>query len=76
MISFDLDKMMTIAEWHPIESAPRDGTIVRVGKRPQQAWRAPPYPIRAKWDGQQWVAQFSGTWAPFEPQPDVWQRSD
>lgn len=67
-------------DWEDIDSAPSDGTIVRVVKDggPHKldilrwAW-----PLPARYVDGVWCAEFGpGEWAPFGPQPTHWKPMD
>ena len=62
--------------WQPIETAPQDGTIVRV--KMATSIGSDLWSFRARWMDGKWCADFgSGTdedWKSFDPQPLVWRE--
>lgn len=55
--------------WQPIESAPRDGTIIRTGI--MHKWGAILYPSEERFVGGQFVSAHDGR--RYDPQPTHWQ---
>lgn len=62
-----------MAEWLPIESAPKDGVKVTVGK--MNAYGHVPWPIDARFLDGIWKFNLGADqWSQFEPQPTHWTR--
>lgn len=62
-----------MTDWQDIESAPRDGSPVQVGKRKFfQLW--PFYPVYARFMDGRWKMDFgNGDWRSYDPQPNCWK---
>jgi hypothetical protein len=62
-----------MSEWQPIETAPTDGSTVRVGKRKFfQLW--PSFPLMARFVDGRWLTDYGNdTWRSFDPQPNCWK---
>lgn len=64
-----------MSEWQPIETAPRDGTIVRVWREEfgefVMAWNDK----RSRWEGKHWgpIRALSIWWDIDAPQPTHWR---
>lgn len=58
-------------DWQPIETAPKDGTLVRAAKESEQPWGISrfPYPLNQRWNGKAWEADDGHV---YEPQPTHW----
>jgi len=64
--------------WLEINTAPRDGTVVRV--KSAISIGSDLWSFRAKWLDGKWCADFGTSatedWKPFDPQPLVWRHSE
>lgn len=69
-----------MSTWQTIESAPRDGSAVRAGRISVMSIAGEPlYPLVSRFIDGKWQSVFGDNhWAPYDPQPTVWQpiRSD
>ena len=63
------------AGWHPIHTAPTDGTSVKAGTvGPMSVAGIPLYPITSRFVDGEWRAVFGDNrWARYDPQPNRWQ---
>lgn len=58
--------------WNSINTAPRNGSVVVVGKmNDSQAF--PMWPVEAKFINQKWHMRCNGRWVSFDPQPTHWK---
>jgi hypothetical protein len=58
--------------WHPIATAPRDGSLI-IAKNPDD--RGDHYPYRARWIDRQWVRlSWGGAVGPVRTQPTLWRE--
>jgi len=66
------DREQALGGWQTIDTAPRDGTTVRVGRRKFfQQW--PLFPLRARFVDGRWLTDYGNDkWRSFEPQPNCW----
>lgn len=62
-----------MSEWLDIESAPKDGTVVRAGRLRPGSIFWPSWPIPARFIDGKWKMRVSGGWSSYDPQPNVWQ---
>lgn len=63
-----------MSEWQDIATAPRDGSPVRAGAISLWAVTGPLYPLISCFIDGKWQCCFGDDrWAPYEPQPTVWQ---
>lgn len=62
-----------MSEWQPIETAPRDGSLVMTAKESAITPGHFPYPLKTKFVDGFWLADFGNDrWGPFDPQPTHW----
>lgn len=62
--------------WHPIETAPTDGTVVYAGKIGRMS-SVPLYPLMSRYIDGKWQSCFGDDkWTPYEPQPTVWKPAN
>ena len=63
------------AGWHPITTAPTDGTAVKAGSvGPHSFLSFPYYAVTSRFiDGKWQCVCGDNRWAPYEPQPNRWQ---
>ena len=61
-----------MSEWQPIDSAPKNGTKVRVAAANANGdiW----WPLPAQFIDGIWKAEFGDEWRVFEPQPTHWMH--
>lgn len=62
-------------KWNDISMAPTDGTPVRAGRISIMSIAGQPvYPLISRFIDGKWQCCFGDNrWAPYEPQPTVWQ---
>lgn len=71
----DLPPDQVATGWLSIETAPKDGKVIRAGKM-SHLLSVPymPYPVLTRFDGREWVADFGrAVWTRYEPQPTHWK---
>jgi len=64
-----------MTDWQDIETAPRDGTVVRAGRISVMSVAGQPlYPLPSRFlDGKWKCCMGDDRWAEYDPQPTVWQ---
>lgn len=64
-----------MADWHSIDTAPRDGTVIRAAKEAKGALRFP-YPLDYRFEDGCWKAKFDKGWSRVDPQPTHWKAAE